>query len=100
MTDEKELLEELKKTVDNLQGEVNSLKKKKENKLASRKFWVVLIFGFGYPILKGQFNIDIPPESVYIIVAYLLGQSAVDLLKEKLPKVGGTSGQAGTSEQK
>lgn len=90
MTDEKEL-EKLKKTVDNLQGEVNSLKKKKENKLASRKLGVVLIFGFGYPILKGHFNIDIPPESVYIIVAYLLGQSAVDLLKDKLPKVGDAS---------
>ena len=71
---------------------------KVNEKWFSRKLAVVIIFGFGYPIMVAQ-GIEIPAESLYIIIAYLLGQSAVDLLKEKLPKVGGTSGQAGTSEQ-
>ncbi len=68
-----EKLNEIKKAIEN--------NKKQESKLKSRKFWITIIFGFGYPILYST-GVQIPSEAVMIVVAYLLGQSSVDVLKE------------------
>ena len=69
-----------------------------KSKWLSRKLIVVLFFGIVYPLMVAG-GISIPPESMYIIIAYLLGQSSVDLLKEWLPKAGRTGGQGATGEQ-
>ena len=85
---EEEQLKELKRRISELEGKVKSLSankgKKWKSKVWSRKLLVVLFFGTIYPILASKFTI--PIEAVYIIIAYLLGQSSVDILKEWMPK--------------
>lgn len=75
-------------------------KEESKSKWYSRKLVVVLFFGTLYPIMASLFkDVTIPAEAMYIIIAYLLGQSSVDLLKEWLPKAGRTAGEGTTAEQ-
>ena len=73
-------------------------KEESKKKWYSRKLVVVLFFGTLYPIMASK-GVTIPAEAMYIIIAYLLGQSSVDLLKEWLPKAGRTAGEGTTAGQ-
>lgn len=50
------------------------------DKLKSRKFWMAII-GAVLPVIVENYNLDIPTESLWVIIAYILGQSLVDSKK-------------------
>jgi len=84
-----EQIQKLRGDVEVLKNRIDGLNIKKGTKWASRKLIVVIIFGLAYPLMTLIPGISFPIEAVYVIVAYLLGQSAIDFI-EKLPKRGQT----------
>lgn len=49
------------------------------DKLKSRKFWFAIV-GALLPVVNEAFGLKLPLESLYAIIAYLFGQSAVDAM--------------------
>ena len=47
-------------------------------RLKSRKFWITVVSGILFGILKAA-GIEIPDEIVKLILVYVAGQSAVDI---------------------
>jgi hypothetical protein len=47
-------------------------------RLRSRKFWITIAAGAVFGALRAA-NVDVPDEIVKVIVAYIAGQSAVDI---------------------
>ena len=76
-----EQMRKLIEDVEEIKKKIEDFCKRNLNRWKSRKFIVVLVFGFAYPIMN-HIGISIPAEAVYIIVSYLLGQSAVDLVEK------------------
>lgn len=59
------------------------------NRLKSRKFWVLIAFGFVATVLD-ELGVDITEEELrnitYVVMLYLGGQSAVDSVTEYFKK--------------
>ena len=50
-------------------------------KLKSRKFIIAIIFAI-LEVVKKELGLSIPTEAVYVVLVWLLGQSAIDVAKE------------------